>query len=582
MIIRKIFELEERKGQGKILPLSEAISRWVEPGMKLHVASGADANAAIREVIRQYQGRNPGFTVISGGVTTPDMINLVGSGLVKKVITTNASYTYPVPRPIPLLQKMHKEGLIEIENWSLYSLEQRLMAGALGVGWMPTKSLRGSSLEEENSDSYKILPNPFEKTETTAVVRALVPDLSIIHGCVADQEGNTILAPPYFAATWGPKASRNGVIVTVEEIVPTEFIRRHNALVKIPGFLVKAVCQVRFGAHPQGLGAASIGLKGYDEDYNFLLDFVKASRDAKGLKEWMQEWVMQCRTQEEYLGKLGTARTFFLMRKPSAEQTETEASKSTDRPGGTPYNATEMMVVAAAREIKEVVTARDYKAILTGIGLSALAAWLAFYLMKKEDIHIDLITGTGQVGFSPRPGDPFLMSLSNVMTSKMLTDTSEVYGTFVGGAHNRCLSVIGAAQIDQHGNINTVKVNDSYLIGVGGAGDALNSCETMAVAKQSRDRFLKKVPFISCPGERIKTLVTDMGVFKKYDGSNFTLAKVMTSSTGLAREKIIQQIGERCGWDVEVVDSLQEIIPPTQEELSVLRALDPKRFFIGK
>ena len=327
MINRNIFELEERKGQGKILPLSEAISRWVEPGMKLHVAHGADANAAIREIIRQYQGRDPGFTVISAGVTTPDMINLVGSGLVKKVITTNCSYTYPVPRPIPVLQKMHKEGIIEIENWSVYSLEQRLMAGALGVGWMPTKSLRGSSLEEVNSDSYKILPNPFEKTETTAVVRALVPDLSIIHGCVADLEGNTILAPPYFSAPWGPKASRNGAIVTVEEIVPTEFIRRHNALVKIPGLVVKAVCKVPFGSHPQGLAGASIGLKGYDEDYDFLLDYVKASRDAKGLKEWMQKWVLQCCTQEEYLQKLGVARTFFLKRKPLAEQTETEASE---------------------------------------------------------------------------------------------------------------------------------------------------------------------------------------------------------------------------------------------------------------
>jgi acyl CoA:acetate/3-ketoacid CoA transferase alpha subunit/acyl CoA:acetate/3-ketoacid CoA transferase beta subunit len=582
MINRKIFELEERKGQGKILPLSDAISRWVEPGMKLHVAHGADANAAIREIIRQYHGRDPGFTVISAGVTTPDMISLVGSGLVKKVITTNCSYTYPVPRPIPVLQKMHKEGQIEIENWSVYSLEQRLMAGALGVGWMPTKSLRGSSLEEENSDFYKILPNPFEKTETTAVVRALVPDLSIIHGCVADLEGNTILAPPYFSAPWGPKASRNGAIVTVEEIVPTEFIRRHSTLVKIPGLVVKAVCQVPFGTHPQGLAAASIGLKGYDEDYDFLLDYVKASRDAKGLKEWMQEWVLQCCTQEEYLKKLGAARTFFLKRKPLAEQTETEAAKNTDCAEGTPCNVTEMMVVAAAREIKEVVMARDYKAILTGIGLSGLAAWLAFYLMKKEDIHIDLITGTGQIGLSPRPGDPFLMSLSNVMTCKMLTDTSEVYGTFVGGAHNRCLSVIGAAQIDQHGNINTVKVNGSYLVGVGGAGDALNSCETMAVAKQSRDRFLKMVPFISCPGERIKTLVTDMGVFKKYDGSKFTLAKVMASSTGLSHEDIIQQVGEQCGWDVEVVDSLEEIIPPNKEELSVLRALDPKGFFIGK
>jgi acyl CoA:acetate/3-ketoacid CoA transferase alpha subunit/acyl CoA:acetate/3-ketoacid CoA transferase beta subunit len=582
MADRNIFDLEEREGRGKVLPLGEAISRWVDPGVKLHVAAGADANAAIREIVRQHHGRNPGFTVISAGVTNPDMVYLIGSGLVKKVITANCSYLYPAPRPIPILQKMHKEGLIEIESWSVCSLEQRLMAGAMGIGWMPTKSLRGSSLEEENGDSYKVLPNPFQKTETTAVVRALVPDVSIIHGCAADPEGNTILAPPYFASTWGPRASRNGVIVTVEKIVSTEFVRRRSTMVKIPGFLVKAVCLVPFGAHPQGLAADSIGLEGYSEDYDFLFDFIKASRDAGGLKEWIEEWVLQCRTQEEYLQKLGAARTSFLLGKSPAEQTEDEGSRSSGRSGGAPYNATEMMVVAAAREIKEVATAKDYKAILTGIGLPGLAAWLAFYLMKKEDVHIDLITGTGQVGFSPRPADPFLMSLSNVMTCKMLTDSSEVYGTFVGGAHNRCLSVIGAAQIDQYGNINTVKVNDSYFIGVGGAADALNSCETMAVVKQSRDRFLKKAPFISCPGERIKTLVTDMGVFRKYEGRKFVLAKIIASSKGLAHGDVVRQIGERCGWDVEAVDSLHEIIPPNQEELSVLRALDPKGFFIGR
>ncbi|MGD0486756.1 MAG: CoA-transferase [Syntrophorhabdales bacterium] len=582
MINGKIFELDERKGQGKILPLREAIDRWVRPGMKLHFADGADANAAVREIIRQYHGKDPEFTLISGGVTTPDLISLVASGLVRKVVTTNCSYTYPAPRPIHLLQKMHKDGLIQIESWSLYSLEQRLMAAALGVGWMPTKSLKGSGLGEENGDSYKIVTNPFDATETMGVVRALSPDISIVHGCVADQEGNTILSPPYWSGLWGPRASNNGVIVTVERIVPTEFIRKHSALVKIPGFLVRAVCSVVFGTHPQGLAAESIDLNGYGEDYEFILDFVKASRDSKGLKEWMEEWIFQCRTQEEYVRKLGPARTSFLASKSTSGQPEPETREHVDRDGRAPYNRTEMMVVATAREIKEIVLLKDYSSILSGIGAPGLAAWLAFYLMKEAGIHIDLMTGVGQVGFSPRPADPFLMSLPNVMTSKMLTDTTDVYGTFVGGAHNRCLSVLGAAQIDQYGNINTVKVNDLYFIGVGGAADALNSCETIAVAKQSADRFLEKVPFVSCPGERIRTLVTDMGVFKKYDGNTFTLAKVFAPSHGAVDRDPVQEIASRCGWEVRAALSLEQIPPPTEEELSVLRALDPKGFFVGK
>ena len=166
---------------------------------------------------------------------------------------------------------MYKEGSLEIESWSLYSLEQRLMAAALGVGFMPTRSLMGSTLSEENIDSFKVIADPFNEREKIGVVKSLIPDISIIHGCVADSEGNTILAPPYFASIWGPRASRGGVIVTVEKIVPSEFIRRHSTLVKLPGYLVKFVCPVPFGAHPQGLAAESIGVgDGYGEDYEFL------------------------------------------------------------------------------------------------------------------------------------------------------------------------------------------------------------------------------------------------------------------------------------------------------------------------
>src|SRR3972149_7792358 len=147
-MVDEIFDLENEccAGKGKVVPLPEAIADCVKPGMKLHMSSGAYANAALREVIRQHWGKAPGFTLISPGVTTPYKISLALSGLAKKIITSNYSYVYPTPRPIPLLQKMGKSGRIEIETWSLYSIEQRLMAGALGVGFMPARSLMGTDV----------------------------------------------------------------------------------------------------------------------------------------------------------------------------------------------------------------------------------------------------------------------------------------------------------------------------------------------------------------------------------------------------------------------------------------------------
>lgn len=583
--MREIFEIEEKRSQGKVVPLNEAIARCIKPGMKLHINPGADANAALREITRQYRGKDPGFTLISSGVTTPDVISLVASGLAKKIFATNCSYTYPAPKPIPLLQKMYKEGLLEIESWSLYSLEQRLMAAALGVGFMPTKSLMGSSLAEENADDFKVIVNPFEEGENIGVVRPLFPDISIIHGCVADSEGNTILSPPYFASIWGPRASKGGVIVTVEKIVPTEFIRRHSTLVKIPGYLVNFVCPVPLGAHPQSLAAESIGLVGgYGEDYEFIVNFVKASQDPAKLNEWIEEWVIQCPTHEHYLRKLGIERIMSLKGKSNADAWEYEAlGFEVDSIVHLESNPIEVMIITAAREIKERVVQKNYQTVLSGIGSPGLAAWLAFYLLKKENFNIDLMTGLGSYGFAPRPGDPFLLGMSNVMTCKMLTDTVELYGAFVGGANNRCLSVLGTAQIDQYGNLNTVKTKGLYIIGVGGASDALNACETLAVAKQSRERFVEKVDFVSCPGKRIKTLVTDWGVFQKLEGEEtFTLTKYFTHPSIQGKEGQVREIKNRCGWDLKVGGILKEVSPPTSEELAILRSLDPKGLFLGK
>lgn len=582
MDVRELFELPENEGQSKVMPLSEAIRKAITPGMKLHLSVGCDPSAAIREVIRQFWGKNPQITLISSGVTTPYTISLIHAGLVRKVITTNCSYTYPTPRPVPLIQKAYKKGLIEIESWTTYSLEQRLMAGALGVGFMPTKSTVGTDLAKENTASFRLIDDPFHKGRKEGVIEALVPDLSITSGCVADPYGNTILALPYFSSIWGPRASRNGVIVTVEKLVSTEFIRRHANLVRIPGYLVKAVCVVPFAAHPQGLIAQGVEeFEGYSEDYEFSSSYLEISKDPATLDGWIKEWILDVSSQEDYLCKLGPQKLASLKARatPDAWKHEMESFRE-NISADVDCNSTEMMVIAAAWEIKKKVIQNDYKTILAGIGTPGLAAWLAYYLLQAEGHWVDLVAGSGQLGYAPRPGDPFLISLSNVATSKVLTDVVEAYGTFVSGANNNCLSVLGAAQVDKFGNINSVKIGDLYLIGSGGACDAINSKETVVVAKQSRERFLEDVSFITCPGENAKMLVTDLAVFEKR-GEELVVTKYITGPGFSTREARIKEIKERCGWDLKVAETLEEVGHPTARELVTLRSLDPYGFFIS-
>lgn len=581
--VKKVFELREDEGQSKVMPLSEAIRKAITPGMKLHASVGNDPSAAIREIIRQFWGKNPQFTLVSSGVTTPYTISLIHCGLVKKVITTNCSYTYPTPRPVPLIQEAYRKGLIEIESWTTYSLEQRLMAGALGVGFIPTKSMVGTDLAKENAASFRLIDDPFHEGWKEGVVEALVPDLSITSGCVADHYGNTILALPYFSSIWGPRASKNGVIVTVERLVSTGFIRRHSNLVRIPGYLVKAVCVVPFAAHPQGLMAQGIeGFESYNEDYEFNSNYLEISKEPATLDGWIKEWILGVSSQEDYLRKLGPQKLALLKAKAMSDAWKYEMESFRDKVSADiECNPIEMMVIAGAREIKKKVIQSDYKTVLAGIGIPGLVAWLAYYLLQAEGYGVDLIAGSGQLGYAPRPGDPFLITLSNVATSKILTDTVEAYGTFVGGANNKCLSVLGAAQIDKYGNINSVKIGTLYLIGSGGACDAVNSKETVVVAKQSRERFLEDVSFITCSGKNVKMLVTDLAVFEKR-GEELALTKYLAGSGFSTREARIKEIKERCGWNLKVAETLEEVGHPTAEELVILRSLDPYGLFIGK
>jgi acyl CoA:acetate/3-ketoacid CoA transferase beta subunit len=241
---------------------------------------------------------------------------------------------------------------------------------------------------------------------------------------------------------------------------------------------------------------------------------------------------------------------------------------------------TERMIVTAAREIKDMVLKERYKAMLTGMGASLMGAWLAYYHLREEGYTIKPIVGIGLIGYSPRPGNPANCSLFNAMTAEMTSNSFETYGVFVGGLNNRCLSVLGAGQIDKNGNINSSRTRDgSYLMGSGGANDATNAQGTFVVVRQSKERFVDRVNYVTCPGEKVKVLVSDKGVFKKLgNDTEFTLTTYL-GAPDLPAEEGIRAVREDCGWEVKVSSRVSEAAPPTMKELMMLRALDPQGLF---
>jgi acyl CoA:acetate/3-ketoacid CoA transferase alpha subunit/acyl CoA:acetate/3-ketoacid CoA transferase beta subunit len=583
-ILQNIIPLKADEGQSKVMPLSQAVRTFIKPGMAIHLGLACTPPlAVIYELVRQFHGQDPRFAFFALGLTTAYSL-LVHAGLLRKITTTFLGDSYPSPGPNPVFQKAFREGAVDIQHWSLLAMVQRLKAGAMGVGALPTKSILGSSMEKDNRDDFAVIEDPFKKGEKLGLVRAINADLSFYHALAADPQGNSLFVPPYAENLYGAMGSKKGVILTVEKIVSTNFLRAHAGYVRLPGYRVLAVCEVPFGGHPGGMTAHGIrGIQGYAVDNPFIFTLRQACKKKETLDAWMEEWVLSCADHLTYVKKLGRDRVKKLKDKarPDAWQEDYESIRQNLK-FDEPANAMERMVVSAAREIISRVKGNRYRTILAGIGASNLAAWMATYLLRQEGYEVDVMAELGFFGYLPRPTDPFIFNLSNVPTCKMLTDISEVLGILMSGENQRCLGALSAAQVDRWGNLNSTIIPPDLLItGSGGANDvASGASEVLVVVPQSPFRFVPEVAYVTAPGQRVRMLVTTLGIFEKLDGNReFTLTGILEDRKSSA-EETVRVIREQCKWDLKIAPRLRSMAAPTTDELALLRLFDPHKFFL--
>jgi len=567
---------------GKVVSLHDAIENNVNPGMTLHIS--LQAGAATCELARQFWDRKPDFSLIMNMIGGHHALSLVHGGLVKKLIFATCADIYPRPYPNPVIQRVFKNNSCELENWSMLSLTQALMAGALNLPYTPTRSVIGSSLADDNKHAFKVVEDVFGSGEKIGLIKSICPDISIVHGWAADSMGNVILSGPPRDA-WAAKASRKGIIVCVEKLVDEDFIRNHSLLVKIPGSLVKAVCVAPRGAHPQNMNAQSLTeFESYGLDYAFLKAFRKATEDDDAYSRWVKDWILDCPSHDAYLDKLGEWQAEALKgsakRQVSANQKNAPATSPADEKKAT---AAEYAIIGGARIIKDIVLAHQYKSMFAGIGLSGLAGWCAFYFLKEQDYHVDLIAAG--IGYQPCPGDPLLISDANMATAKMISDSLDLHGVGVGGINSRCLGVLGAGQIDTYGNINSTiirsrKGNDIYLTGAGGGNDIASVAQEVVVVTVHRaNRLVEKVRYITCPGTRVTTLATNEGLFVKND-AGFILKGYYPGPDVSEEKERVNQIADACNWQLHTAPQLEKMSAPTPEELKLLRSFDPDGVFL--
>src|SRR6478735_1114898 len=562
----------------KSMPLSEAITRHVRPGMHLNFASTPSrSNAAILELCRQFRGRAPGFELSATGFHSLAHL-LVKLQLGRRYIACFFGDNYPSPRPNRLYRSALARG-DELEHWSLWSYVSALRAGALGHPYAVTNSLAGTSLGAALSRLGKFwqLPDPADATKSLGLVAAIVPDLTFVHAVAADAAGNVLFAPPFSEGLHGALAARQGVIATVECVLDSAEVAAFPELIALPSQRILAVCEEPFGAHPQPLhfAPAQPRVRTYRDDYEHyelwsrLADGSQSFADFEGVLEAEQggaayrEFVGEARLQslKTPAGRIWTIRT-----KP--------ASKPTNRPVAHELNTAERLILLAARAIARRVSVRAHSCILAGLGQSFTAVRLAKLILGEQpDGAPEVMVETGFAAMDVEYSRSFLLSQENVATAQRLGSVEAMLGALTCGANNRCLGVIGAAQVDVSGNVNSSFADGEFLVGSGGASDiASSAAEVMVLAPCDARRLLREVEYVTSPGHSVLTVVTDRCTLERASRTGpWTVTEL---APGLGVHGAAQEIASRCPWSLTFPDSLGASPPPSELEWRFLMNLN--------
>lgn len=223
--------------------MATAIREFVRPGRTVFFGGmqHGEPAAAIHEIVRQRIG---GLTVISA--LTHSVALLLGEGLLCKLITAYLLDLYE--KDNCLAARARRLGAYpELEELSHYGLSLALLAGQMGVPFLPTRSQLGSSYIGHNPNLKETLC-PFTG-QKLAMVRALNPDVGILHTQRCDPTGAAHRWGTLGMDLMGINACQN-IILTTEQIVAPEVIRRDANRTVVPDFRVAAVVEVPWGAYP--------------------------------------------------------------------------------------------------------------------------------------------------------------------------------------------------------------------------------------------------------------------------------------------------------------------------------------------
>lgn len=284
-----------RKLVDKRMTEAEAVSKFVYDGCYLGTELYGTVRAPmtlVREVVRQ--GKKD-LRLCGQGVTELDL--LLASGSVKKLDITYIGLE--VYGTSAALRREVESGRVEsCVEWSNGAITWRMKATAMGVPFLPTRSMLGT--DTLGYSAAKVVEDPFTGIKV-ALLPALVLDVALIHVHRADKYGNCqVEGISGFALEMSRAAKR--VIISAEEIVSDEEIRKYPDRTVIPYYLVDAVVHAPFGSFPGEMAYM------YGRDEDLIRDWVAASKTPEGAQSHLDKYIHDLPDHQAYIDLIGPAR----------------------------------------------------------------------------------------------------------------------------------------------------------------------------------------------------------------------------------------------------------------------------------
>ncbi|MFH2103108.1 MAG: CoA-transferase [Chloroflexota bacterium] len=286
---------KSRKLTDKLMSEQEAIAQFVYDGCYIGTELYGTVRCPMslaREVVRQ--GRKD-LRVCGQGVLELDL--WLAAGMIKKLDITYIGLE--VYGTTAALRRAVESGQVETcVEWSNASISWRMKAAAMGVPFLPTRSMLGTDMLKYSA--AKVVADPFTGIKV-ALLPALILDVAIIHVHRADKHGNCqIEGISGFALEMSRACKR--LIISTEEIIPTDEIRKYPDQTMIPYYLVDAVVHAPFGSHPGEMAYV------YGRDEPGIKEWVETSKTDEGAREYLAKTIYNLKDHNEYLELIGAKR----------------------------------------------------------------------------------------------------------------------------------------------------------------------------------------------------------------------------------------------------------------------------------